>query len=118
MKGFSSRHIGISKEQKNYMLESLGLDSIEQLISQTIPKNIRLKKDLDLEEALSENEFLNHIEKLSKKNKNYKSFIGLGYNQSVTPSVIKRNILENPSWYTAYTHLIKPRLHKVEWRLY
>ena len=103
MKGFSSRHIGISKEQKNYMLESLGLDSIEQLISQTIPKNIRLKKDLDLEEALSENEFLNHIEKLSKKNKNYKSFIGLGYNQSVTPSVIKRNILENPSWYTAYT---------------
>ena len=103
MKGFSSRHIGISKEQKNYMLESLGLDSIEQLISQTIPKNIRLKKDLDLDEALSENEFLNHIEKLSKKNKNYKSFIGLGYNQSVTPSVIKRNILENPSWYTAYT---------------
>ena len=103
MKGFSSRHIGINKEQKNYMLDSLGIDSIEQLISETIPKNIRLKKDLDLEEALSENEFLTHIEKLSKKNKNYKSFIGLGYNQSVTPSVIKRNILENPSWYTAYT---------------
>jgi len=103
MKGFSSRHIGINKEQKNYMLDSLGIDSIEQLISETIPKNIRLKKDLDLEEALSENEFLTHIEKLSKKNKNYKSFIGLGYNQSITPSVIKRNVLENPSWYTAYT---------------
>ena len=103
MKGFSSRHIGINKEQKNYMLDSLGIDSIEQLISETIPKNIRLKKDLDLEEALSENEFLIHIEKLSKKNKNYKSFIGLGYNQSITPSVIKRNVLENPSWYTAYT---------------
>ena len=103
MKGFSSRHIGINKEQKNYILDSLGIDSVEQLISETIPKNIRLKKDLDLEEALSENEFLTHIEKLSKKNKNYKSFIGLGYNQSVTPSVIKRNILENPSWYTAYT---------------
>ena len=85
------------------MLDSLGIDSIEQLISETIPKNIRLKKDLDLEEALSENEFLTHIEKLSKKNKNYKSFIGLGYNQSITPSVIKRNVLENPSWYTAYT---------------
>ena len=103
MRGFSSRHIGINKEQKNYILDSLGLDSMEQLISETIPKNIRLKKDLDLEEALSENQFLTHIEKLSKKNKNYKSFIGLGYNQSVTPSVIKRNILENPSWYTAYT---------------
>jgi len=103
MKGFSSRHIGINKEQKKYILDSLGLDSMEQLISETIPKNIRLKKDLDLEKALSENEFLTHIEKLSKKNKNYKSFIGLGYNQSVTPSVIKRNILENPSWYTAYT---------------
>ena len=103
MKGFSSRHIGINKEQKNYILDSLGIDSIEQLISETIPKNIRLKKDLDLEEALSENEFLTHIEKLSKKNKNYKSFIGLGYNQSITPSVIKRNVLENPSWYTAYT---------------
>jgi glycine dehydrogenase len=85
------------------MLDSLGLDSIEHLISETIPNNIRLKNDLNLEEALSENEFLTHIEKLSKKNKNYKSFIGLGYNQSVTPSVIKRNILENPSWYTAYT---------------
>ena len=103
MKGFSSRHIGINKEQKNYILDSLGIDSVEQLISETIPKNIRLKKDLDLEEALSENEFLTHIEKLSKKNKNYKSFIGLGYNQSITPSVIKRNVLENPSWYTAYT---------------
>ena len=85
------------------MLSSLGLDSMEQLISETIPKNIRLQKELNLEKALSENEFLNHIEKLSKKNKNYKSFIGLGYHQSITPSVIKRNILENPSWYTAYT---------------
>ena len=103
MKGFSSRHIGVNKEQKKYMLDSLGIESIDQLISETIPKNIRLKKDLNLEEALSENEFLIHIEKLSKQNKNYKSFIGLGYNQSITPSVIKRNILENPSWYTAYT---------------
>tara|TARA_B110000444_G_scaffold139759_1_gene131190 strand:- start:1924 stop:4767 length:2844 start_codon:yes stop_codon:yes gene_type:complete len=103
MSEFSSRHIGINNEQKNEMLSSLGLDSMEQLISETIPKNIRLQKELNLEKALSENEFLNHIEKLSKKNKNYKSFIGLGYHQSITPSVIKRNILENPSWYTAYT---------------
>jgi glycine dehydrogenase len=103
MDKFSSRHIGISEEQKNEMLNSLGLESIEQLISETIPKNIRLTNDLDLEDAMSENEFLTHIDKLSKKNKNFKSYIGLGYNQAITPSVIKRNILENPSWYTAYT---------------
>ena len=73
MDKFSSRHIGISEEQKNEMLNSLGLESIEQLISETIPKNIRLTNDLDLEDAMSENEFLTHIDKLSKKNKNFKS---------------------------------------------
>jgi len=100
---FSSKHIGISKDQKKEMLNSLGINSIDELISETIPKNIRLNKELDLDEALTENEFLNHIKKLGGKNKNYKSFIGLGYNESIIPSVIKRNILENPSWYTAYT---------------
>jgi glycine dehydrogenase len=103
MDKFSSRHIGINNIQKEEMLDCLGLNSMEQLISETIPKNIRLKKELDLDDELSENEFLTHIDKLSKKNKNYKSYIGLGYHQSITPSVIKRNILENPSWYTAYT---------------
>ena len=103
MTNFSSKHIGISKDQKKEMLNSLGINSIDELISETIPKNIRLNKELDLDEALTENEFLNHIKKLGGKNKNYKSFIGLGYNESIIPSVIKRNILENPSWYTAYT---------------
>ncbi|MDC0958637.1 aminomethyl-transferring glycine dehydrogenase, partial [Flavobacteriaceae bacterium] len=64
---------------------------------------IRLKKEMNLKPALSENDYLSHIEKLGKKNKIYKSYIGLGYNQAIVPSVIKRNILENPSWYTAYT---------------
>ena len=103
MSNFSSRHIGINSNQKKEILNCLGIDSIEELISETIPKNIRLNKDLDLDEPLSENDFLKHIEKLSKKNKVYKSFIGLGYNEAIIPSVIKRNILENPSWYTAYT---------------
>ena len=103
MSSFSSKHIGINKEQEKQMLNCLGIDSIDQLISETIPKNIRLNEGLDLDEALTENEFLNHIKKLAKKNKNYKSFIGLGYNESIIPSAIKRNILENPSWYTAYT---------------
>ena len=103
MGNFSSRHIGINNNQKKEILNCLGIGSIEELISETIPKNIRLNKDLDLDDPLSENDFLKHIEKLSKKNKVYKSFIGLGYNEAIIPSVIKRNILENPSWYTAYT---------------
>ena len=103
MKGFSNRHIGINSSDKKQMLDCLKVDSIEQLISETIPSNIRLKNEMDLDPALSEYDYLNHIEKLSKKNKVFKSYIGLGYNEAIIPSVIKRNILENPSWYTAYT---------------
>ena len=103
MYDFADRHIGINSLDKTTMLEYVGLNSIEQLISETIPENIRLKKEMNLKPALSENEYLSHIEKLGKKNKIYKSYIGLGYNQAIVPSVIKRNILENPSWYTAYT---------------
>ncbi len=69
MSSFSSKHIGINKEQEKQMLNCLGIDSIDQLISETIPKNIRLNEGLDLDEALTENEFLNHIKKLDKKNK-------------------------------------------------
>ena len=103
MEGFSKRHIGINSLDKKTMLDCLSVDSVEQLISETIPKNIRLKNEMDLDPALSEYDYLNHIEKLSKKNKVFKSYIGLGYNEAIIPSVIKRNILENPSWYTAYT---------------
>ena len=100
---FSERHIGVNENDKNFMLSYLGVDSIEELISETIPSNIRLNKNLELEPALSESQFLNHIHKLSHENKQFKSYIGLGYNQSVLPPVIQRNILENPGWYTAYT---------------
>ena len=103
MKGFSNRHIGMNSLDKKEMLGCLKIESIEQLISETIPSNIRIKNEMDLDPALSEYNYLNHIEKLSKKNKVFKSYIGLGYNEAVIPSVIKRNILENPSWYTAYT---------------
>jgi glycine dehydrogenase len=85
------------------MLSYIGADSMEQLIFETIPSDIRLKKGLDLAPALSENEYLEHINALASKNKVYKSYIGLGYNQSITPPAIQRNILENPGWYTAYT---------------
>ena len=100
---FALRHIGPNEIEQNEMLETIGAISKEQLISETIPSEIRLHKPLNLEPALSEYEFLNHIYGLSQKNKVYKTYIGLGYHPSILPSVIQRNILENPGWYTAYT---------------
>jgi glycine dehydrogenase len=100
---FVTRHIGPQEDDLNKMLDIIGVKSIEELITQTLPDGIRLKNELDLPKALSEYEYLGHLKKLSRKNKVYKTYIGLGYHESVTPSVIKRNILENPGWYTAYT---------------
>lgn len=100
---FALRHIGVNSEDLQHMLKTVEVENLEQLISETIPKDIRLKKSLQLDAPMSEHEFLIHIQELAAKNKVYKSFIGLGYNESITPSVIKRNILENPGWYTAYT---------------
>jgi glycine dehydrogenase len=85
------------------MLATIGVNSIDDLISETIPAGIRLKKELELDPAMSEYEFLNHINELGNENKQFKSYIGLGYNAAITPAVIQRNILENPGWYTAYT---------------
>lgn len=100
---FASRHVGIREEDLRHMLETVAVDSLEQLIYETIPAEIRLQQPLELAAPMSEHQFLGHIEELSKKNKVFKSYIGLGYHESLTPSVIKRNILENPGWYTAYT---------------
>lgn len=100
---FALRHIGPREEEIQEMLKAIGAESIDQLIDQTIPKDIKLKKALNLAPAMSEYEFLNHIHVLGAKNKIYQTYIGLGYHNTHTPSVIKRNILENPGWYTAYT---------------
>ena len=100
---FALRHIGPRNSDLPEMLKTVGVDSIEQLILETVPDDIRLKEELQLEPALSENEYLEHINELGGKNKVFKTYIGLGYNQSITPPVIQRNILENPGWYTAYT---------------
>ncbi|MGX1929881.1 aminomethyl-transferring glycine dehydrogenase [Flagellimonas sp. 2504JD4-2] len=100
---FALRHIGITENDLQTMFEIVGVDTMEQLINETIPDEIRLKKPLDLPKGISEHEFLNHIQQLADKNKVFKSYIGLGYHESLIPSVIKRNILENPGWYTAYT---------------
>lgn len=100
---FQFRHIGPNKKEQDIMLSAIKVNSLEQLINETVPENIRLKNDLDLELAMSEYEYLAHIKELSEKNKVFKSYIGLGYHESIVPSVIQRNIFENPGWYTAYT---------------
>ena len=100
---FALRHIGPDENDQNQMLKTIGVDSLDQLIYETIPDDIRLKNGLNLDEPMTEYEYLNHIHELSKKNKVFKSYIGLGYHPTIVPAVIQRNILENPGWYTAYT---------------
>jgi len=100
---FQRRHIGPNIKEQDEMLATIKAANLEQLITETVPDNIRLKNELDLAPALSEYEYLAHIKKLSEKNKVFKSYIGLGYHEAIVPSVIQRNILENPGWYTAYT---------------
>lgn len=85
------------------MLESIGVESLDQLIYETVPDDIRLESPLNLDAPMSEEEYLIHINNLSKKNKVFKTYIGLGYHPCTLPPVIQRNILENPGWYTAYT---------------
>ena len=103
LSSFAHRHIGPDYYNSKEMLAVLGLNSMDELLSQTIPQQIRLSKDLDIPESLTEAEYLDHIQKIADKNKDFQSFIGLGYYNSITPSVIQRNVLENPGWYTQYT---------------
>ena len=100
---FLNRHIGPRKKEIELMLNKIGVDSLETLIKETIPEDIRLTKNIKLDAEMSESEYLMHLKKVSSKNKVYKTYIGLGYNRSYLPAVIQRNILENPGWYTAYT---------------
>ncbi len=100
---FALRHLGPRESDLNHMLKTIGVDTLDQLIFETIPNDIRLKNDLNLDEPMTEYEYLNHIQELGKKNKIFKSYIGLGYHPAIVPAVIQRNIFENPGWYTAYT---------------
>ncbi len=100
---FVRRHIGPGPEETAAMLEALGLDSLEQLLDQTVPGSIRNDARLALPPALSENEAISHLRQLAAKNELKRSMQGLGYGECFTPTVILRNILENPGWYTAYT---------------
>lgn len=100
---FAKRHIGIKKEELKPMLDTIGADSLDTLINETIPKSIRLKKDFNVPAGITEFEYLEHIKEVASKNQVFESYIGLGYYDTILPPVIQRNILENPGWYTAYT---------------
>ncbi len=100
---FISRQNGPRKEELGKMLEKIGASSLDELIDETIPSSIRLKKPLNLPAGMNEYEYLNHIKEIGAKNKVFKSYIGLGYYNTITPGVLIRNVLENPGWYTSYT---------------
>jgi glycine dehydrogenase len=100
---FESRHIGINAEAESEMLEVIGVDSLDTLINETIPDQIRKSGDLKIEDALSEFEYLNAVKKIGEQNKVFRTYIGKGYYGTITPSVILRNIFQNPGWYTQYT---------------
>jgi glycine dehydrogenase len=100
---FKERHNGPVKHQMQEMLQAIGVASLDQLIDETVPAAIRLKEPLNIPGALTERDFLKKFKKIAQQNQVFKSYIGLGYHDTVLPPVIQRNILENPGWYTAYT---------------
>ncbi len=102
-KEFIKRHIGPSEDDQLKMLQYVGYKSLNDLMTNTVPEKILLKEDLKIDEPLSENDALKKLKSISKKNKIFRNFIGMGYYNSITPNVILRNILENPGWYTSYT---------------
>jgi glycine dehydrogenase len=102
-KEFLGRHIGPNKADTQKMLNTIGMASMDELIDKTVPAAIRLQNELNIPAAISEFEYLTELKKVAAKNKIYKNYIGQGYYGTITPSVILRNIFENPGWYTQYT---------------
>ncbi|MEO6167044.1 MAG: glycine dehydrogenase (aminomethyl-transferring), partial [Chitinophagales bacterium] len=102
-RGFASRHIGVNDKDIREMLQVIGASSLDQLIAEVVPENIKLDHALDVGEAVSEQEYLEQIRAIAKKNKLFRSYIGMGYYNTITPSPILRNLFENPGWYTQYT---------------
>jgi len=98
-----NRHIGISEKDEAFMLQTVGVKNLDELIEQTIPSTILLEKQIELPEALTERQYAEHIAEIASKNRLFTSYIGQGWYDTCTPAVIQRNIFENPSWYTSYT---------------
>src|SRR5690606_3586072 len=100
---FKDRHIAPNTQDTNAMLHTIGVDTIDELIAQTVPQQIRLKQPLNLPGAKSEKDYLSALKQTASLNKVFKSYIGQGYYNTTTPGVILRNVMENPGWYTQYT---------------
>ncbi|MBN1650513.1 MAG: aminomethyl-transferring glycine dehydrogenase [Bacteroidales bacterium] len=100
---FEARHIGPRANEMALMLKKVNADSLDQLIDQTIPQALRLEAPLNLPDGMNEYEYIQHLKSLGAKNKIFRTYIGMGYYNTITPAVIQRNMLENPGWYTAYT---------------
>src|SRR5438874_2023759 len=100
---FIRRHIGPNEKETNEMLQAIGLESLDELIEKTVPPAIRMRGPLNLPAGMGEHEYLEHIKEVSLKNKVFKTYIGQGYYDTITPAVILRNVFENPGWYTQYT---------------
>ena len=100
---FVNRHIGPNDVEINEMVETIGVSSLDNLMGEIVPEHIWLKKELNIDPALSEFEYIEILKNIAQKNKVYKSYIGAGYYPTITPPVIQRNVLENPGWYTQYT---------------
>lgn len=100
---FQTRHLGPDQSEIDVMLKTVGVSSVDELIEQTIPNQIRLQKDMDLPEAYSEFDYLRRLRGVAEKNSIFRTYLGLGYYDTITPNVILRNVFENPGWYTPYT---------------
>lgn len=100
---FTKRHLGVREDDIAAMLEKTGYSSVDELIDNTVPDQVKLKNPLNLSEGINEYEYINHLKQLGQKNKQFRSFTGMGYYPAILPPVIQRNVLENPGWYTAYT---------------
>ena len=101
--GFIRRHIGNSEDEENAMLTELGMKNMDELLDKVVPESIRRRKPLEVKSSLSERQVLLRLYEISIRNQLYKSFIGMGYYNTQTPTVIERNLLRNPAWYTSYT---------------
>src|SRR5512132_486265 len=100
---FARRHIGPSPDDRDRMLAAVGARSLDELMDEAIPSSIRLKRPLNLPPAESEHEYLRRLSAIARRNKTFRSYIGLGYHDTITPAVVQRMVLENPGWYTPYT---------------
>ena len=98
-----SRHIGLSEAEEKQMLQAIGAESLESLVRETMPENILLQEPIELAPAITEQEQLEAADALAAQNEPFRSYIGRGWYGTITPAVIRRNILENPVWYTSYT---------------